>query len=418
MHGAQTDFVLSKSRYPAFVTGRGGGKTIAGVVKAFRYVFEHPGAVGVLTEPTYSKIDEILIPAIRSAYGHLEGKLWELKVGKYEIRFLGEYKDSVIYLRPGEEPEKIPGGNIAFFGLDEVKIGHQHETFMYLAPSLRQPGFPHQGWITTTPDWRRPWIRKRWGEHVNPLDERPLSPTQYKLFQSKTQDNWHNPEGYVEQLLEDYGESRFAEQELGGAFIIVEGAGFPMFKYDVHVREPPLDMEAVRTVAGLDFGITSPTSMHELVLDRSRKVWVTREFYQRDADEYDWVRTALNWGVKKIPCDPSISEKDLVELRRKHGLPLKRARSKLFDQRVKAISSRLTIREDGHPGMYISSSCPNLIQEIQNAAYDKPRGQEYMVDKWMTGVQDHALDDVGYGAMEFDGHIGQVTLPQFVRNLS
>ncbi|KKL57153.1 hypothetical protein LCGC14_2238270, partial [marine sediment metagenome] len=401
--GPQTDFVLSTAPHDGLFAGRRSGKTVAGVVKAFNYIFAHPGANGLITAPDIPQFRRSVYQVILKLFGHLQGTVWEWKEAQLLIHFLQpEQEGSVIYVRPGNESSGYRGMDLAFFYMDEVAVDYQHETFLVLSPSLTQEGYPHQGWVTSTPDWRKPWLRKIWVEHTHPTTGDPMDPAEFSVFHANMEDNWHLPKGFVEKQKRLYGDTRWAAQELRGEFIIVEGAAFPMFNYDVHVNDPPAGTEFKQTLAGLDFGITSPTSMHEYRLDRSNKVWVTREFYKRNADEYDWVRTAVDWGVKRIVCDPSISEDALSKYRRMYRLPLNRARFKEFRPRIEAWLRRLAVREDGKPQMYISPSCPNLIDELSNAAYDRPRGQEYDVDRFISGTQDHAIDDGGYALMDID----------------
>jgi hypothetical protein len=404
LKGSQTDFVASKAKHPGLFAGRRAGKTVAGIAKAFSYIGEHPGAVGLITAPITPQIDSVIMPVIEQFFGVLKNSKthplgWELREAKREIRF---NNGSLVRLRPAIEFDALRGMDLAFFYMDEISSEKQWAAFKILGPSLSQRGFPHQGWVTSTPDWRKPWVKRIWVEHVHPTEGTPMRSEEYKIFQARTQDNVYLEDHHIADQRELYGATEEAEQELEGKFITVEGAAFKNFSYDVHVRAPPPDIEFERTVAGLDFGASSPTSLHELRMDRSKKVWVTREFYKRDAEDYDWVRTAVDWGVTRILCDPARSESELADLRRMYGIPLMRARSKRFHVRVGLLRSRLEIREDGKPGIYISPDCPNLIAEIPNLAYDQPRGQEYTTDRWLPGSQDHAFDSTAYGLMGLD----------------
>jgi hypothetical protein len=169
----------------------------------------------------------------------------------------------------------------------------------------------------------------------------------------------------------------------------------------------PEDTVIVRKVNGLDFGGSSPTSMHELCLDQSDRVWVTKEFYKRNADDYDWIRACGEWGSRDIRCDPSRSESELEHLRSIYGLPgLKRAapHAKGFENRIRLWRNRLTVRGEGigAPRIFISPSCPNLISEMKNLAYQELRPGEVTLGKWAKGCSDHAYDSVAYSLSAFD----------------
>ena len=51
------------------------------------FAFSHAGAHGVLTGPTYDVIRTRMMPAIRKAFGEVEGVEWEFKRADHEIRF-------------------------------------------------------------------------------------------------------------------------------------------------------------------------------------------------------------------------------------------------------------------------------------------------------------------------------------------
>ena len=167
----------------------------------------------------------------------------------------------------------------------------------------------------------------------------------------------------------------------------------------------PEDTVILRKVNGLDFGGSSPTSMHELCLDQSDRVWVTKEFYKRNADDYDWIRACEEWGSREIRCDPSRSESELEHLRKIYGLHgLKRAapHAKGFENRIRLWRNRLNVREDGLPRIFISRDCTNMISELRNLAYAEVRPGEVTLGKWAKGCADHTFDDGSYGLSAFD----------------
>ena len=67
----QGEFCKSEARHPAFVGGRGSGKTFVLVVKAFKLAIENPGIRGLITEPTFGMIRENLMPVIDKIYGSI-----------------------------------------------------------------------------------------------------------------------------------------------------------------------------------------------------------------------------------------------------------------------------------------------------------------------------------------------------------
>ena len=226
MLGQQWDFVHSEARHPALLGGRGAGKTIGSAVKGF-VAANQPGAMGVLTSPTYVQVRDNLVPAFRQMFGAGEGNVWEYRRADHEIRFSNGSK---ILLRPANEPDRLRGLSLAFFGMDEIAIGDQLESFLILQAALRQSGFKQQGWVTSTPHWRRPWIRKIWQDGRNPVTGVAFKDRgDYPIYRAKTVDNTHLPESFVDDLRQMAPSERYVRQELYGEFIDVEGVAFPMF---------------------------------------------------------------------------------------------------------------------------------------------------------------------------------------------
>ena len=232
---------------------------------------------------------------------------------------------------------------------------------------------------------------------------------QYPVFLAKTIDNPCLPRKEVERLIREWGDSRQAKQELEGQFISIEGIVFPELREEVHLLAPPPDHEFIATVGGLDFGDASPTALLELKMDRSRKIWITREFYKRNATDDDWLNVAAEWNLPIILCDPSASEQDIRTWRMRYGVNIKAAMAaRKFKERGRLWRTRLTIREDGNPGLYISPACPNTGNEMINLAHYVRKGEDDAQDKFAPGTHDHAYDAGAYGMSYFErGYIGR-----------
>jgi len=146
--------------------------------------------------------------------------------------------------------------------------------------------------------------------------------------------------------------------------------------------------------------------MYEAKVDLSGRVWITREFYKRNADDYDWIQCLAEWGSGPVYCDPSRSENEMLELRKRYGVNLKRATVKRFDDRIRLVRNRMAIR-DGLPQMFIDfGACPNLVSELNNLAFAQARVGEYAVDRWEPGLADHAFDSVAYLLSALDRNLG------------
>jgi phage terminase large subunit len=398
---AQRNFVESEALYPGLFAGRGYSKTASGAFKLFRYAQKYPGAYGICTQPTIDAIERNLLPVIREHFGHLEGTVWIYKEKKQQLVF--PTQRVTVFLRPGSEPDACRGLTVAFGWMDEIGVEDQMQTFLQLQPALRQQGYPNQLWVTSTPMVRRRWIQQIWVDHVFPPDPRNSLPAgDYPAFYGETQDNPHLPEHIRKGLYASWQGTRLAAQELQGQFISVEGVAFPDLKPEVHFQEAPNGTEFIKTVVGLDFGGSAETAMLEIKMDRSRKLWVTREFYKRNATNYDWISEAKEWGAKLIICDPSASEKDLVHWRRTYGINIKRALDKRHDRRYALWLSHLAVKnEDKLPGIRISPTCTNLWEELTNLAHNQDRMGNPKED-WAPGTADHLYDAGAYALSYYE----------------
>src|SRR6185312_15533136 len=73
---AQAEFVAAPERFVAFVGGVGSGKTVAGAVKAIRYCWEHPGAVGLVGAPNKTMLHDMLLPTLLELLSDEVRKTW------------------------------------------------------------------------------------------------------------------------------------------------------------------------------------------------------------------------------------------------------------------------------------------------------------------------------------------------------
>jgi hypothetical protein len=328
-----------------------------------------------------------------------------------EIRFTNGSK---ILLRPAEEPNKVRGLTLAFFGMDEIANGDQFETFIILQACLRQRGFAHQGWVTSTPHWRRPWIREIWKDGRNPQTKVKLPREDYVIFHASTAANFYNPEGFVDALRATAPSERYARQELFGEFIDIEGVAFPQFAERTHVRPFPESARVQKRVIGVDFGAVRPTAVEEFCLLDNGEIQGSYEFYQRGCSERQLIEAIAERPRCEVLCDPS--GKELIEMLRRQGINAKPAPSNNFALRYRLWTSRLNLMnrgtgkvyEVGHPGaefakpgIYLSPQQANLISELQNLAFASSRG-ELLQDKWEQGQDDHGYDAGAYCLMKLD----------------
>lgn len=249
----QDDFVRCKDPFSGFFAGVGSGKTRGGAVKGCVYASEYEGSLGLIGAPTFPMLRD---STLRTVFEVFPPNL----IAKYDKSdmVLKLTNGSEVLLRSLDDPEKARGPNLAWFWLDEGALC-KPDAWKILVGRLRQPNFPHQGWVTTTPKGYN------WCFQEFVVQERP----DYKFFHCSTRENKYLPEDYLKRLEESYKDNpEFALQELEGQFLPVGGRMLfpidilkvmlgdcrePIEEYDacVEVWKPPV--VAGKYVGGCDF---------------------------------------------------------------------------------------------------------------------------------------------------------------------
>ncbi len=410
MPGSQDEFVRSRAMFPAYFAGRRAGKSVASTLKMLLYIQEHPGCTGLYTVPTLGLVNRVLLRTLNKHFGYLKGDFWEYRKRDGELVFHTN-PESIVFVRPADVPDSIRGLEVSFAAMDEIGIGNQYEAFEIIWPSLTETE-DGQLWVTSTPAWEARWIKDTWVDKIDPDTGEPWdTPGDYPVWFSHSLDNSHLPERLRKTIARrSIGNSRWARQEYGGEFISMEGLAFEEFSRDRHVAYPPSGHHFIRTEVGFDYGDSSPTSIHIMRQDARGHIWVTDEYYKRRATEDDWVEWLGSHHVDRVTCDPSLSDETLTYWGRRYGIRFRRSKNR--DRKSRRQFWRTQLSQDS---ISISPDCPNLISELENLAFKKPRGREYETDEWADGAQDHAFDATAYAGAAFEGAWAELPTVEIVR---
>lgn len=388
-YGGQADFFFSQSRYPGLFGGAGGGKTFAGIHRAFEYAGMYPGARILCTEPRFRLVKQVLLPTIRQEFGFGEGSAWDLNKQDWEITVHNQHgPDSLIILSSAllMSPQMLSGLFLAAFWMDEIAVGDQEQTFRILQARLRQPGdFPYQGWVTGTPKGMN-WVYHTWG---------PERKKAFDAFHVRTDQNPHLPKGYYDDLLDSYGDTPFARQELGGEFVAFQGLIYPQFSTGAggHVQEPPDLSEFTRKVAGVDFsGGTSPSVLEAWGKLPSRKVCGLDEFYLPGCPIDTLIDAAGDMmqrlGITRFYSGPT--EKENIERFQAAGLPISMAPVRDVNIGIKLVSSLYS-----NHSISLSSRQVHLITEKYQYQWREQRSTSEFLDEPLK-ANDHCNDAERY----------------------
>jgi phage terminase large subunit-like protein len=386
MPGGQSGFFMSGAKYPGMFGGVGASKTFTGLHKAIAVAEGYPGAYILITEPTARMIEDVLIPTLRQELGSVEGTAWTLQGSPGARDVVFSYTKSVFRLRSAllMSPDMLAGQSLAAFWMDEAALGDQERTFRNLQERLRQPGdYPHQGWVTSTPRGKN-WCYDLWGPGHRPA---------FEGFHVKTKENPYLPQGYYEDLLDSFGDTPFARQELEGEFVTFQGLIYAMFNTSLHVQEPPKREEFVRVVAGVDFsGGTSPSVIQVYGRKASRHVAGLAEFYERGCPIEHLVEAAGDLmgkhRISRFYCDPS--GRDEIEAMVKAGIPACPAPVKDVNLGIKLVSGLLSRGPGGEPGLTFSPSQVQQISEMYQYQWREQKTTGQFLDEPVK-QNDHCL---------------------------
>ncbi len=138
-----------------------------------------------------------------------------------------------IKMRSMDNPDRIRGIELAWFGIDEGRNFSDGYAYDVMVGRLRQGGYNHAGWVCSTPHGFD-WMWKKF---------HPEAPAKGRLtdaawYNAPTYQNAVNlPPNYIDDLEAQY-HGKWHDQEVKGEFVgVVDGAVFPEFDRNIHVRK-------------------------------------------------------------------------------------------------------------------------------------------------------------------------------------
>ena len=207
----QAAFMEDRAAFVAGRSGGGGGKTRGGGLKLLKDLVDHPGALGIVTAPTF--------PMLRDATLRTMLEMWPKEAirgfNKAEMQ-LTLMNGSEALLRSTENPDHLYGPNAACFWMDEGSYSPL-EAFKILQGRLRQAGYPGQGWLT--------YKSKGYDWTYFEFKNREIANANYSYHEWSARRNIFLPPEFLQRLEESYS-SEYAMQEIEGQYAITSGLGY------------------------------------------------------------------------------------------------------------------------------------------------------------------------------------------------
>jgi len=190
---------------------------------------------------------------------------------------------------------------------------------------------------------------------------------------------------------------------IAGEFASFYGAVFKGYSRAIHVIPPFKIPNEWRKWRSFDFGFTNPFCCLWLAKDPDENWYVYREYYKAQTGIQEHIRMVkvLSKGEKYVDnwADPENAE-DRAAMR-KAGIKTKAAKKDIA-RGIELVQSKLKVKANGKPSLFIFRTCRNTTREM--AGYRYPAGTNLRNPKDIPiQVKDHTVDALRYGLNSVDG---------------
>jgi hypothetical protein len=385
-HNGQGVLHSSEARFRVIVAGRRWGKSLSAAKEAEAMILT-PGTRGWVVSKTYDLTRKV----IREIYGDLVVK-WRLPLKKKQMSgpIVLEFPwGSWVEGKSAEHPESLLGEGLDWLIFDECAKCKASVWEQYLRPTLTD----REGWalFITTPNGYN-WVYDLW-KHGNEMDYQ-----EWESFKSPSWENPHLSRADIEEARRTMSEAAFM-QEYGADFTLSSGQVYKEFDEAVHViPEGELSLGGWPRFRSIDFGYENPFVCLCIAVDPEDRVVIYEEYHKRHRTveqhatylnkQEEKLRRTSGSGFEYTTCDPSGASARATLLEK--GIPTLAVRSNILHG-LEAVRQQLRIREDGKPGLYVSSGCVETIKEFNLYSYPEDMDSEEPVKDY-----DHCMDALRY----------------------
>jgi hypothetical protein len=414
---SQGRFQALTARFKGFSGPVGSGKSAALCFEALREAYINRGRQGVLAAPTFAMLRDATLTGLFAAF---DAHDIDFELKKTDGELLLRAPDSTILLRSLDEPERLRGTNLAWFGIDELSYTRE-EAWLRLEARLRDPkGQKLCGFGVWTPQGHD-WLHKRFiREPVRGYECVRAEPFENRYLLDKTPD-------YYERLESSY-DPKFYRQEVLGEYLNSRADRvYHCFNAAVHLVRHLYDARKPLLWA-LDFNVAPMTSVllqwdngrlaviDEIVLERATTEEACIEFENR----YKGHAGALEvYGDASGRNMHTTGTNDYTMLRsylHRAGFRNMRVRVPSKNppvlQRVQKVNALLT-NALGEVRLEVDPRCKELIKDFEEVMFKPESG---VVDKARDPQRTHASDALGYAIWELFGDkpaAGEMDKPLF-----
>ena len=378
----QHGFICCEAREVLGSGAFGSGKSRALCIKLINRA-TIPGAREALIRKTLISLKATTLKTLLEPDGELPPVL---PAGRYEHN----KSEKVIRIHGGgeivyfglDDPDKIGSYNLSGAAVDQAEeLDEADWTALRGRIRLKLEGVADQLYAVCNPSSPSHFLARRFG-----LSEGHVCTPGCVAVLSRTSDNWHLPQAYLNDLKTFTGVAY-------KRFVLGQWAGSDLLVYDIwdrriHVRTKTGPWR--RCVFGMDEGYTHPGCLLVVGEDGDGRKHVAEEVYSCRQLSGWWTEKAkelvAKWHPEAILVDPSAAG-FIAELNAA-GLPAIGAENDRRDG-VRLVKAALAIPGDGRPRMTVDPACLNTIREFETWE-NKPDSDDF------TKENDDAMDALRY----------------------
>ncbi len=184
----QHEFLISKKRYPAIISGIGTGKTLMMLLKIYKYCELYPDSLALIVRKEFTDLRDSTLKDFNTYFGS------GVNTDK-EYHFPN---GSVIMFRHGGElsatnrANVLKNINLSIFGIEQAEEFDTEEIFTFLRDRLRRQNAPYRQGIIIANANGHNWCWRLWKNNPG---------VEFDLQEATTFDNAHNlPRDFIEDL--------------------------------------------------------------------------------------------------------------------------------------------------------------------------------------------------------------------------
>lgn len=362
------------------VAGFGAGKTFTVARKAIVLAVDNQGCDGIITEPNYPLLTQILIPEIITA---LEETGIKYTFNKSDMIFTLHLKEPTrIICKSLENYDRLIGINASWVICDEfdtTKTEIAYMAFIKLLGRLRVGNY-RQFVICSTPEG----FRAMYKIFIEENDDSK------RLIRAKTLDNIFLPDDYIDTLRAQYPEN-LLKAYLEGEFInLTTGTVYSYFNRERHNFNTEITKEDTTLIIGQDFNVGGCCSVVYVKRGNNTLIGVD-EFTSEDTKHIiENIKTKYPNKIIEIYPDASGNARKSsapqtdIQMLRQAGFKV------IVNSRNPAVRDRINVTNncfDKNLVLFNVDKCKSTVKAFEQQSYDKNGEPEKIsgaatVDDW------------------------------------